>query len=75
MMALCDGAVFMAAVFLFFFDRAVRWAALLFLRSFFILYFFGWFPVVAIKWVQNLPAIFLYFVVNEKHMFTSCCNC
>ena len=44
-MALCVGFVFMAAVFLFFFVRAVRWAALVFLRPFFILYFFGWFPV------------------------------
>ena len=44
-MALCVGLVFMAVVFLFFLWGFVRWPALVFLRLFFILYFFGWFPV------------------------------
>ena len=75
MMALCAGFVFMAAVFLFSFVRAVRWAALVFLRHFFILYFFGWFPDEPVKWIQNFPAVFLSFVVNENQLFTSCCHC
>ena len=75
MMALCGGAVFMAAVFLFFWQGFVRLAALVFLRPFFILYFFGWFPVGLFKWIQNFPAVFLPFVVNENQLFTSCCHC
>ena len=35
------GAVFMAAVFCFFYVGFVQWTALIFLRSFFLLYFFG----------------------------------
>lgn len=43
---LCVGAVFMAAVFWFFYVGFVRWAALIFLRTFFLLCFFGFFSVV-----------------------------
>jgi hypothetical protein len=62
--------------FAFFYVGFVRWPALLFLRTFFLLYFFGFVSVVISSTETNscicfsvfvfLSFVFLYFVVNEK---------
>ena len=77
---LCAGAVFMAAVFCFFYVGFVRWAALIFLRSF---YYFIFLDLFRLKYHQLkqiavlvfLAFVFLHFVVNENLLLTSCFHC
>jgi hypothetical protein len=66
MMAWCVGAVFMAAAFCFF-AGFVRWAALVFLRSFFTLYFFGCFPVEHGKRILNSLLYFCLLLLMKNN--------
>ena len=59
---LCGWAVFMAAVFWFFYVGFVRWAALIFLRFFFLLYFFGFFSWLIYQLKKSFVFVFLHFV-------------
>jgi hypothetical protein len=69
------GAVFMAAVFCFFYVGIVRWAALIFLRSFYCFIFLDLYQVGYHHLKQIAVFVFLHFVVNENPLITSCCIC
>ena len=56
------GAVFMAAVFCFFYVGIVRWAALIFLRSFYYFIFLDLFQVGYQQLKQTAVFIFLSYV-------------
>ncbi len=58
------GAVFMAAVFCFFYVGIVRWAALIFLRSFYYFIFLDFFSLLIYqlkKYFVLLSFVFLHF--------------
>jgi len=75
MMAMCDGAVFMAAVFLFFLQALCGCLHWYFCGLFLYFVLLDGFLINRSIWIQNLPDVFLPFVVNENQLFTSCCHC
>jgi hypothetical protein len=74
-MAMCDGAVFMAAVFLFFLQALCGCLHWYFCGLFLYFVLLDGFLINRSIWIQNFPDVFLPFVVNENQLFTSCCHC
>lgn len=75
MMAMCVGAVFMAAVFLFFLQALCGCLHWYFCGLFLYFVLLDGFLINRSIWFQNFPDVFLPFVVNENQLFTSCCHC